>query len=326
MPKPSIPGRSLRIAIAVAAGALLLALIAVAWRALDPPWRDIQRKAYPADPPGVVEIAACAGTLDRCATCHADHDAPLGPPRCRAAETLQAQHPPGRFGCSACHGGTARALSPEIAHRMPGTREKDPLLTPPHLEASCGRCHVPARRPGMERLYAGAMKFLELGCLLCHPLEKQGRGSWDFGPDLRALGRLSPRYLGDALLEPTKNFAGSSMPSFAPALADDPAALEALVIFLESLALPRPRECNQRIRADGLLALSCGACHAGEGGAARGAFAHRCDYILHNASRFSCRACHEKTVPAGSSDACPLLSQERKNCAVCHDEPAGGRP
>lgn len=318
--------RRLRYAVTAATGALLLVLIAVAWRALDPPWRDIQRRAYPADPPGVVEIAACTGALDRCATCHADLDAPLAPPRCRAAEALHAQHPPARFGCSACHGGTARALSPAIAHLAPGTSEKDPLLRPPHLEASCGRCHVPAEWPGMERLYAGATRFLDLGCLLCHPLENEGRGSWDFGPDLRALGRLSPRYLRDALLEPTKNFAGSSMPSFAPALADDPAALETLVIFLESLSLSRPRECNQRPRADGLLAQPCGACHAGEGGVARGAFAHRCDYILHNAPRFSCRLCHEGPVPPGSSDGCPLLSQERKNCVVCHDGPAGARP
>jgi len=321
-PRPS--ERSLRWAVAVVAAGLAASLALVVWRELFPAWRDIQRRFWLEDAPGVVEIAAVTGMVDRCQTCHGGTGKSPGPPRCRAEEILHARHAEDRFGCSACHGGTGRALAPEAAHAMPGTLDRDPLLASPHLEASCGACHVPAERPGMRRLYAGAKKFLELGCLMCHPLSNEGRGGFDFGPNLRALGRRSLSNLRDALLEPAKNFADSSMPSFAFALKDDPAALDALLAFLQSLALPRPADGNARARPDGLLRLPCIACHAGDGGAAGGVFSHRCDYLRENAARLSCRSCHPGPMPRTSSGACPVLAQEGKNCQVCHDESPGG--
>jgi hypothetical protein len=117
------------------------------------------------------------------------------------------------------------------------------------------------------------------------------------------------------------------MPSFAESFQSEPDALEDLVIFLESLALPRARpDCARRPRSAAWLDFPCAGCHAGGEMPARGWFGHRCVYLLERRGELSCRRCHPQglAATARSGHDCPLLAEHRGACTACHD-PAGGR-
>jgi len=309
--------------------------------ASDGGWRRIQRQfgeitGAPGErPPGILQLETCLGSVDRCTTCHlalersdlAGPDVPL-PYRSHPLGTVH--HLKYRFGCSVCHGGTGRALSARVAHSMQGTSNRDRRLGDPYIQASCSRCHVPGDKPGMERLLSGAKLYLELGCRLCHPLTRGGRGGWDFGPDLRAPGRKSLAYLEASLVDPTANFPRSTMPSFDKSFEDEPMLLEDMLIFLVSLSLSRP-EAGKGVRhaSDSLVGAACTDCHAGEDGRAGGLFRHECIYLLEQAQHLRCSTCHSGRA-AGEQEgekSCPVISEHRRNCWVCHDEIAtGGGP
>jgi hypothetical protein len=321
-----------------AGGALILVAIftLVAIRSLKQPWRkyqaqyralsnlEIEREV------GLVQIQACGGEVDRCTSCHVGEENPspaaLGYPLpLRTHSFSLAKHPLDRFGCSTCHGGTGRALESNIAHASPGAAAADPLLMSPHMQASCGRCHVPGDGPGMDRLTHGIELFLQLGCNGCHPLSGEGRGGWDFGPDLRTIGRRSLRYLEQSLLDPTANFPGSTMPSFKHTFASDKESLTDLQIFLESLVLTRPANCNLRGRSAALVDAPCSSCHAGAAGKAYGAFKHRCTYIDWRREELRCGRCHAAATPTSNGKECPFIVEHRKACVACHEEePRGG--
>jgi hypothetical protein len=317
--------------------ALLAAVgVAVALRSAGPAWEVFQERyrdlaGLPPDRPlGIEQLNACTGEVDRCTTCHLgvlrpDLLEPQVPLPLRAHPPGLDKHPPHQMGCSACHGGTGRALEQVAAHGFPGSREVDVFHRQPHLQAACARCHVPGDSPGMETLVRGANLYLELGCQMCHPLTGDGRGGWDFGPDLRASGRRSVKFLRTSLVDPSANFAQSTMPSFAVTFENEPAALEDLVVFLESLVLPRAIGCDLRQRSTALVRLPCASCHAA-GGKAGGRFAHRCTYILQRSDQLSCASCHPQGVPAPGpqGERCPVLVEQRKACAACHDQAEGG--
>ena len=281
---------------------------------------------------GIHQERDCQGEWNRCTTCHLGIDrrdlAGNALPKVFAPHPDRGwKHPLQGMGCVACHGGTARSLDPGIAHRRPGSAEKDPLLGQPHIQASCSRCHLPGDRPGMERLVAGAMLYLNLGCGMCHPLENQGRGGFDFGPDLRQSSRRSLPFLKNSLLEPTTDFPGSTMPSFQRTFASDTEGLTALLIFVESLSLPRAERCSLRPQGDPWAEVSCLRCHGKARGAASGLLGHRCLYLLERRAELSCAGCHpgELAAAANARGDCPIIAQHRKNCAVCHERETARR-
>jgi hypothetical protein len=292
------------------------------------PWRVWQRRFAALtgeEAPGVQQHITCAGEVDRCPTCHlgtgrGDLAAEAIPLPFRAHGPDIGKHAPGRVGCTACHGGSGRALDPEAAHASPDGRARDPLMTAPHIQASCSRCHLPGERPGQERLLEGARLYAGLGCPGCHPLTEGGRGGWDYGPDLRATGRRKLDYLERSLLEPDANFKGSTMPAFGHALGKAPRALESLVIYLESLVLPSLTECKDKNEQRALVRAPCARCHAGVAGKASGLTGHRCPYLLERKDELRCAGCHASGIPArgAAKGYCPLVAQHRQACAVCH--------
>ena len=327
--------RGLRVALLLAAASLAAVLVAVAMQALAPEWkaiqqrfRDLHRGGRSAD--GIQQIASCSGELDRCATCHLGIERPdlanesVALPF-RAHSRDLSPHPVSSFGCSACHGGNGRALDPLVAHRLDAIGERDPLMREPQIQASCARCHVPGDAAGMERLVRGAELYLGLGCAVCHPLTEGGRGGWDYGPDLTAIGRRSPAYLETSLLDPAANFPDSTMPSFKHALEHEPEARVDLLIYLQSLVLPRGGSCSLRARSNGLLALPCASCHAGEQGRAAGRLVHRCLYLKQRADELRCARCHGEGVPrpGAGKGRCPTIEKRRGSCTACHDRVEG---
>ncbi|MFH0901997.1 MAG: hypothetical protein V2A73_15310 [Pseudomonadota bacterium] len=323
----------------IAVEALVVALLLVlAARSNSRSLQVSRRNGGQIAPAGIVEIRSCTGAVDRCASCHlVVGQAGLLSSSGVAQEGAARQydlHPPAiaghsqeEIGCSACHGGTGRSLRLGPAHSRPGTDTRDPLMREPHIQASCSRCHVPGDRAGSERLAGGAMRYLELGCQLCHPLTGEGRGGWDYGPDLRAIGRKSLVYLETSLLQPSANFPGSTMPSFQQALPPNSDALVDLIVFLQSLVLPRASagDCGVRARSAALLEVGCPSCHGRPSGVAGGEWRHRCTYLGVRRDELRCQGCHANSTPADPAGeaamtaACPVIEAVRSDCAACHD-------
>ena len=320
----------LRILLTIASATLLLSLVVVGVRAFNRPWRVVQRQfsAMTGETaPGIRQYRTCADEVDRCPTCHLgmernDISGKKPPLPFRNHGPDIGEHDPWEVGCTACHGGVGRALTPAAAHGTTMGGARDPLMKAPYIQASCARCHMPGEKPGQERLLQGATLYAGLGCPGCHPLTDQGCGGWDYGPDLRALGRMSPDALKTSLLDPAANFEGSTMPSFEHALEKDQSALESLLIYLESLALPRSDKCRARDRKAALVRAPCTTCHADEAGRASGRVRHRCPYILERKEELKCSNCHALEVPGtgAAKGYCPLITAHREACALCHEE------
>lgn len=327
---------SRRAALALALAGLLLAgaLALAAVRGLGSEWRAHQA-AYLAlglardqAELGPRQALNCAGEVERCGSCHLgiqrgapDPGARPAPFGAHPAGWLEG-HPP-QVGCTDCHGGVGRALTAAVAHGLPDGSERDPQLTGLHQRARCARCHVPGAAVGMPRVAAGAGLYLELGCSLCHPLSEGGLGGYDYGPDLRSLGRRGLGDLRASLIDPSANFADSTMPSFRAAFEGSPeaaAALDDLLAFLQSQSLPRGGPCDRTGRSLDWVAAPCARCHAGSGGRAGGRFQHRCDYLRSRSAELGCAGCHPGEVPAAgpAGGFCPLVSAHREACAACH--------
>ena len=309
-------------------GALVVAGLGAAfprWRMTTPP--TSARTGPPSAVRTIEENGSCDGQVDRCLTCHrGDAHGPLDPVRQETREVMARRaavgvHPVQRFGCSTCHGGVGRALDPRVAHALPGTRARDPLLSGATSAAACGRCHVPGAVAGTERLVQGAYLFLRLGCGMCHSLSGGGRGAWDDGPDLRAIGRRSTEDLQKSLFQPKADFAESTMPSYEPTFGEHPAALEDLMAYVQWLTVRPSVTCAApTLVGTGLVAAPCTMCHGGRGGAAAGLRPHRCVYIEDRAGELTCRQCHPTTLPesAGAGRDCPVVREHRPACAACH--------
>jgi len=306
----------------------------IALRESRPEWEELQgkfrrqTKTSANQKQGIMQLPTCAGTVDRCTTCHLGiQRKDLGGPEIeqpfKGHPQGTAHHLKNRVGCSLCHGGTGRALTSKVAHSMPGTSQKDPMLTQPFIQASCIGCHVPGDQPGMPKLTEGAKLYLLLGCSICHPLTGGGRGGWDYGPDLRSLGRKSLAYLEASLIEPTANFPQSTMPTFKHTFKGQPDHLENMLIYLLSLGLPDAGNCPNRNRQnEAMLSEACANCHSGQSGQACGRFEHRCLYLIERKSELSCAGCHQESIPEPGlgQGLCPPINQHRANCVVCHLE------
>jgi hypothetical protein len=231
------------------------------------------------------------------------------------------KHDPTQIGCTVCHGGEGRALDPIVSHASPTQEEPDPLMKAPHVQAACSRCHIPGAKKGQERLLEGAKLYAGLGCPVCHPLTENGTGGFDFGPDIRAAGRSSIAHLKTSLIDPAADFEGSTMPSFKLALNKDPKAFESLIVYLESLPLPRQPACAPQNNAASTSAVRCTNCHDGPAGRASGRAKHNCPYLIERKEDLRCASCHKESIPESKTATgdCPVIRNHREACAVCHE-------
>jgi hypothetical protein len=193
-------------------------------------------------------------------------------------------------------------------------------MTLPFLQAACHRCHLPGGVPGSEKLARGADLYMRLGCAMCHSLTAAGRGGWDYGPDLRATGRQSLAHIKESVLQPTADFPDSTMPGYRASFADNPEALDDLLVYLVGLALPRAQGCETRQSASSWVSAACTTCHAGQGGRAGGRFVHRCVFIKARAGELRCQGCHPAAIPEPGAlgGVCPVVREHRQGCVACH--------
>ncbi len=323
----------LRIFFLLLAVALLAVLVAVWVQSRRAPYRLLQQQFFDLKSTyrgeakkGIKQYFTCAKEVDRCPTCHigierSDLYGAKIPSVFRVHGPGLRKHQPNKVGCSACHGGRGRALDPIVAHWSAAEEDKDPMMREPYIQASCARCHVPGAKEGQGRLVEGARLYQGLGCPICHPLAEQGRGGWDYGPDLRAIGQRSLDYLKTSLIDPAASFSGSTMPSFSHSLKHETEAMVSLLIYLKSLVLNRLPDCGTKEKSRGMLSRPCADCHAGQSGHAGGRIEHRCLYLIERAKELKCANCHLEDIPEPGSQKgyCPLITRHREACIVCHD-------
>ncbi|MFC2102199.1 c-type cytochrome [Bacteroidota bacterium] len=178
------------------------------------PWRQIQREYRRAlkkelkdstarsmliPEAGVYQVTLPElNRIDRCITCHiaitgAIIDTLRQPFKAHPGEYLE-DHQVKRFGCTICHGGQGQALDKRNAFAQNPNNDWDqPILEPPFIESSCGKCHlslfsVDTTLAGSDVLDQGRTIFLREGCLGCH--KARGVGGM-LGPDLTSQGDKS---------------------------------------------------------------------------------------------------------------------------------------
>jgi hypothetical protein len=310
---------------------LVLVLAMGTYGGLTPEWQKLQEKAralsYGEQGLGlaIVQQSICTGEQERCQTCH------LGIEREERHSPSMARHLAKiGIGCTMCHGGCGRALTVLAAHAQSGTETQEPRLGQPYIQAGCVQCHIPGEKPGMERLVRGANHFLELGCLLCHPLTPDSAGGWDYGTDLLLLGQRSLSSLQNALIDPAANFVGSTMPSFEKTFDADREALQDLLVFLESLQFSALNPlCRNSVLGQSRFFVPCQDCHVQGASLPNPVFSHRCLYLKERREEMECARCHlrsgEKTSRSTrpqeavlQAGGCPVLSQHWGGCKVCH--------
>jgi mono/diheme cytochrome c family protein len=258
--------------IALASGMILVVLLATAWvrETFYPDWKAYQKeyrrlameqvrdenvtvekstRIHEVSPTGL-------NRTDRCITCHLGientsmSEAPQ-PHRSHSGKHLQ-YHPVEKFGCTVCHGGQGRAIDKLSAFgEAPSTHWNFPLLHPPYIEASCGKCHLgifsgPNLLEGTETFDHGREIFTREGCLGCH--RARGVGGI-IGPDLTEQGEKTKHeysftnirgeqtisnWLKEHFMDPEMVSPGSEMLKMN--LAEE--ELEALVTFTMGLAKP----------------------------------------------------------------------------------------
>jgi len=196
--------------ITLISGSILIALILAAWLGATwfPSWKKYQSAYYDLaieasgeegfDPePAAIRQVSSKGLkrTDRCISCHlglenpAMADAPQ--PHTLHPGDFLADHPVEQFGCTVCHGGQGRAMSRVHAFGIDKDTHWDlPLLYPPYIESSCGKCHLSIFTPhevmaGTGTFIHGQNLFNREGCLGCH--KARGVGGI-LGPDLTEQG------------------------------------------------------------------------------------------------------------------------------------------
>jgi mono/diheme cytochrome c family protein len=193
---------------------------------------------------------------DRCITCHLGIENPsmtdVPQPHSLHPGDHILYHPVEKYGCTVCHGGQGRAIERIAAFgEDPSTHWNFPLLRPPLIESSCGKCHLgifseSQSLEGTESFIHGKEVFNREGCLGCH--RARGVGGI-IGPDLTEQGEKTrheysftniqgeqtiSNWLKEHFMDPEMVSPGSDMLKMN--LPDE--ELEALVTFTMGLAKP----------------------------------------------------------------------------------------
>lgn len=273
-----------------AAGSLLL-LASLIWVIVDgrtSEWRDAQRAyrallAENADPAHATPTMPIAlrqvflpelGTVDRCVSCHVGIDNPdmagrSAPHTFHPGSHLE-QHPPERFGCTACHGGDGRATNYVGTSHVAGPESVSPMASPVAIEARCGTCHTAAHVPGAPHLSNGRRLLAETGCASCHEIPGV-TVTRPFGPSLDDVGaKLREDDLATWIANPRAVNPAAKMPHFR--LGEGEA--EALAAFLATQRRPQLAPADPSASGDPdagrslFGVLRCTTCHTlrGKGG------------------------------------------------------------
>ena len=300
--------------IGLISGSILVILLVTAWirEGFLPDWKQIQSDYHDIVLEKSDEDASQSGLgirihqvkpaglnrTDRCMTCHLGMENPVmvdapQPHTMHPGEFL-IQHTVDKFGCTICHGGQGRAVDRISAFgEEPFTHWDFPLLHPPYIESSCGKCHLgifsdQTVLAGTETFIYGKGIFQREGCLGCH----QARGVGGIvGPDLTQQGEKTKHeysfknirgeqtvsnWLKEHFRDPEMVSPGSDMLQITLPEAE----LEALVTFTMGLAKPdisydyigvealqEFRGIRSSLHAGQIYAMICSACHgkSGEG-------------------------------------------------------------
>ncbi len=225
---------------------------------------DAERAALEARSPRIEQtVVADFGEtrVDRCTTCHIASDDPRFSTYQQPLKThpyslamgdvqkngrWERRHKFSEFGCTVCHDGQGRGLSPKDAH---GEDEywPDPLLGAAvqenwrkefvpmlkgkeFLEANCAQCHTSPGFAGTPTVRRGMDLYYASNCYGCHRIEGLSDGT--IGPDLTEVGRkFKVDYIYARIKDPKSVLATSIMPKFNMLTDQD---IRALVIFLKS--------------------------------------------------------------------------------------------
>jgi len=177
------------------------------WKQIQRTYRKELKREYPDQAtrkilipePGVYQIQLPEfHRTDRCITCHMAINGALidsmQEPFLPHPGTYLEAHPVKRFGCTICHGGQGQALDKRDAFAQnPRNAWDQPVLDPPFIESSCGKCHLSlfsadSVLKNTRVLIEGWSIFLREGCLGCHKARDVGG---ILGPDLTAQGDKS---------------------------------------------------------------------------------------------------------------------------------------
>jgi mono/diheme cytochrome c family protein/predicted nucleic acid-binding Zn-ribbon protein len=220
--------------------------------------------------------------VDRCQTCHLAIDRPgfedapqpfRTHPR-REILLADTAHPPGQFGCTACHEGQGMAVnSVEQAHGEVHYWEF-PLLRGSKVQSSCASCHLDVQSLEDAPLLAeGQRIFEQMGCTGCHLVQGYEMIP-KVGPSLRRISaKVDPSWMVRWIQNPQDYRPKTRMPNFS-FKEDEAIAITAFLWsvskeegdkWLQRHALPAGfQEGNQELIAEGkalVESIGCKGCH-----------------------------------------------------------------
>lgn len=217
--------------------------------------------------------------VERCQTCHVGIDRPgfeeeKNPYRTHPArETILAQHPIEKFGCTTCHGGQGVALTVATAHgelhlfdQTP--RLAEPLLTGSWIESQCLKCHqqdIPVLQFASDAAH-GKELFEKRGCPGCH-LARGFENLEKVAPDLRQLAsKVDPAWLVEWIKEPTAYLPQAKMPNFRFTPAQSEAAASYLLASSQPFQGPQYPGNGDAAAGQKLVGeIGCQGCHTIQG-------------------------------------------------------------
>ena len=166
--------------------------------------------------PGLLQVDSL-DVHDRCTTCHRElletGNKLAAEPHTAHPGGLLDVHPPGRFGCTPCHGGNGQATSANEAHAAgPGGRE---FLSGAATEIACGACHrSEAALAGAPHMSRGRELLRRAQCDGCHQIGESQRADRP-GPDLAGIGsRTNERWLFRWIKNPRDYASNARMPRY----------------------------------------------------------------------------------------------------------------
>ena len=148
---------------------------------------------------------------------------------------LLEDHPPERFGCTVCHGGSGEGLTFTAAgHADPAGPEG--MLPAAAIPGRCSLCHSGPEMPDGSEAYVEARRVVEeKRCIACHRFREEPESDVLRAVRLERLGsKVGARWLGAYLGDPSRFRPGTAMPAYS----FEKGEAEALTAYLLSLEDP----------------------------------------------------------------------------------------